>query len=372
MRIVFLTWRDCTHPDGGGSEVFVEEVARHLVSRGHEVTVLCARHEGSSAISELGGVRFIRLGGRLTVYPRGLLWVAKRGRDFDVVVDVINGLPFGTPLIRRRGVVALVHHVHQKQWQIIYPGFWGRLGWFIERRVTPRLYHRVAHLTVSNASREDLVAMGIARNAIRVVRNGVGSSPAGAIRSTSPRVAVLARLVPHKQVEHAFAVIEQLRAELPGLHLDVIGEGWWRVELEADLRTRGLSDAVTLHGHVDEATRDRLLGEAWLMLLPSLKEGWGLAVLEAAVQGTPTIAYREAGGVVESVIDDVTGLLASDVAELLTLTRALLTDEGRRNELGRHAATRAAEFEWSATTDAVESVLKRAQRVPVLRTGRRR
>ena len=39
MRLVFLTWRDSTHPDGGGSEVFVEEVARELVARGHEVTI---------------------------------------------------------------------------------------------------------------------------------------------------------------------------------------------------------------------------------------------------------------------------------------------------------------------------------------------
>ena len=44
MRIAFLTWRDSTHPDGGGSEVFVEQVARGLVQRGHEVTIVCARH----------------------------------------------------------------------------------------------------------------------------------------------------------------------------------------------------------------------------------------------------------------------------------------------------------------------------------------
>lgn len=362
MRIVFLSWRDSTHPDGGGSEVFVEEVARQLVLRGHDVTMLCARHKGAPATSELGGVHVIRLGGRLSVYPLGLLWLATRGRACDVAVDVINGLPFGTPLVRRRGVVALVHHVHQKQWQIIYPGFWGRLGWFVERRVTPRLYRRFAHLTVSHASRDDLVAMGIARDSITVVRNGVSSTPAGATRSTSPRVAVLARLVPHKQVEHAFTVIESLRAELPGLHLDVIGEGWWRAELEADLRTRGLTEAVTFHGHVDIATRDRLLGEAWLMLLPSVKEGWGLAVLEAAVQGTPTVAYRYAGGVAESVVDGVTGLLAADEAQLLALTRTLLTDEVQRNELGRRAAIRAAGFDWSATTNVVESVLSRAQR----------
>ena len=132
MRVAFLTWRDSTHPDGGGSEVFVEEVGRELVRRGHSVTVFCAAHGTAPQSEDLDGVRILRRGGRLTVYPRGLLWVLWRRRSIDAVVDVINGLPFATPLVRRRGLVALWHHVHDRQWQIIYPGWRGRLGWFME------------------------------------------------------------------------------------------------------------------------------------------------------------------------------------------------------------------------------------------------
>ena len=358
MRIAFLTWRDSTHPDGGGSEVFVEEVARELVRRGHEVTILCARHPGSAATADLDGVRLLRVGGRLTVYLHGLWWLATRGRRYGVVVDVINGLPFGSPLVRRRGLVALVHHVHQRQWQIIYPGLLGRIGWFVEHRLTPRLYRRFPHLTVSDATREDLVAMGVPRDAISVVRNGISTAPVGATRSVIPRVSVLARLVPHKQVEHAFAAVDALRHEVPGLHLDVVGEGWWHEELTAEVRRRGLEGLVTFHGHVSAAERDRLLGESWVMLLPSVKEGWGLAVLEAAMQGTPTVAYRYAGGVAESVVDGHTGLLADDLDGLVACTRVLLTDPERRETLGRQAAERAAAFTWSGTTDVGEKVLR--------------
>ncbi|MGZ6752946.1 MAG: glycosyltransferase family 4 protein [Nocardioides sp.] len=357
MRVAFLTWRDSTHPDGGGSEVFVEEVARELVRRGHEVTMLCARHDGAAARESLDGVRVLRRGGRLTVYLRGLAWVATRGRRVDVVVDVINGLPFGAPLVRRGGLVALVHHVHREQWHIIYPGFWGDLGWLVERRLTPWLYRRVPHLTVSEASRDDLASIGIPASSLTVVRNGVSAAPVDEPRSSTPRIAVLARLVPHKQVEHAFAVVAALRAELPGLHLDVVGEGWWHDELVADVRRLGLEDAVTFHGHVDADERDRLLARAWVMLLPSVKEGWGLAVLEAAVQGTPTVAYRSAGGTAESVVDETTGLLADDLAGLVVSTRRLLTDTPLRAELGARAAARAAGFTWSGTTDVVERVL---------------
>ena len=358
MRVAVLTWRDSTHPDGGGSEVFVEQVARQLVRRGHEVTIVCARHEGSTATEDLDGVRVIRTGGRLSVYPRGLWWLVRQGRRVDAVVDVINGLPFATPLVRRRGVVALVHHVHQRQWRIIYPGLRGRLGWFVEHRLTPLLYRGRPHLTVSDASRDDLVAIGVRAGDIAVARNGVDTTRTLVPRSPGPRICVLARLVPHKQIEHAFAAVAALLPECPGLHLDVIGDGWWREELLADLERQGIASAVTLHGHVPDAERDRLLAQAWLMVLPSVKEGWGLAVLEAAVQGTPTVAYRHAGGVTESVLDGVTGLLADDEAGLVAAVRELLLDEARREEMGRRAIERAARYEWSATADVVEKVLR--------------
>ena len=359
MRIVFLTWRDSTHPDGGGSEVFVEQVARGLVQRGHEVTIVCARHGDSPALGDLDGVRVIRTGGRLTVYPRGLLWLARHRRT-DVVVDVINGLPFGTPLVRRRGVVALVHHVHQRQWQIIYPGLRGRVGWFVESRLTPAAYRHRPHLTVSEASRHDLAGLGIPEDSITVARNGLAAHRVSAERSPTPRLCVLARLVPHKQIEHAVEVTARLRSELPGLALDIIGEGWWRGELEAAVAQRAAQDVVHFHGHVDDAERDRLLAQSWLMLLPSVKEGWGLAVLEAAAQRTATVAYRDAGGVTESIVDGRTGVLVDDLDEMTAATRRVLVNPWTRERLGDAAALRAREFDWSTTTGIVEEVLRSA------------
>ena len=357
MRIAFLSWRDTTHPDGGGSEVFVEEVAAELVARGHEVLLRCAAHSAAPQKSWHGGVQVHRRGGRLTVYLRGLLWTLGRGRGYDVVVDVVNGLPFWTPLVRRRGVVALVHHLHERQWHLIYPGVRGRLGWWIERRLARRAYRGVPHLTVSETTRAGLVALGAPAASVHVVRNGVSTYACAVSRSPEPRLCVLARLVPHKQINHAFDVVEQLLPLVPGLVLDVVGEGWWRKQLEADVARRGLGDHVRLHGWLPDAERDAVLAAAWLMLLPSLMEGWGLAVMEAAVQGTPTVAYRDAGGVAEAVVDGETGVLVDSPADLARQVQLLLESPDEIRRLGDAAARRAAAYTWAATTDGVESVL---------------
>lgn len=361
MRITFLTWRDTAHPDGGGSEVYVEQIAERLVDRGHQVTVFTAKYPGALPRETRAGVHYVRKGGRLTVYPRGLIRLLGRsGRNQDVVVEVINGLPFAARLVRRRGLFALVHHSHEHQWQMIYPGLGGRLGWAVESRVTPRLYRHVPHVTVSGPSRDDLHALGIPAQNITIVRNGlVASTAREPEKSTAPRLCVLGRLVPHKQVEHALDVVAGLRASGVDVELDVVGAGWWADHLIEHAGALAVDDLVHFHGHVDDAERDLILGRAWLHLLPSAKEGWGLAVLDAASQGTGTIAYRSAGGVQESIEDGVSGVLTDDPQHFFETVRALVSEGlAACAEIGRTARKRAARFDWDQSTDAFERTIR--------------
>jgi glycosyltransferase involved in cell wall biosynthesis len=368
-RIAFLVWRDTAHPDGGGSEVYVEHMARWLSQQGHQVTIVCAAHRNSPADEVKDGVRFRRRGGWLSVYPRGLAYLLSRpGRQTDLVIDVHNGIPFGSPLVRRRGLHVLVHHVHREQWRIIYPGLRGRLGWWIESWLAPRLYRGLPYVTVSESSKADLVALGVPADRITVIRNGIDMPHPSLLqpRSNTPRLCVLGRLVPHKQVEHALRVVAELAAELPELRLDVIGSGWWGEELRRLAAELRIGDRVAFHGHVSEAERDALLDASWLMLAPSIKEGWGIAIMEAAARAVPTIAYASAGGVTESVLDGETGLLVRDYPELLAQTRRLLADHELRISMGKAARERAESFDWASSAAAFERHLLGAsdQRLP--------
>lgn len=351
-RIAFLAWRDVSHPEGGGSELFVQRVAEYLAQHGWDVTICAAAH-GNAPDDELrGGVRMRRRGGRLTVYLRGLayLWT-KAGRGTDVVVDVQNGVPFFSPLARRRGIVNLVHHVHQEQWQIIYPGTAGRIGWWLESRLAPWLYRHHQYVTVSEATRRDLVALGIERGRISIVHNGIDMPHPARLRdrADAPTVCALGRLVPHKQVEHALVVLAHLRSTMPDCRLEIIGDGWWRERLCDLTRELDIEDAVRFHGVVTDLERAAILDEAWVLLAPSVKEGWGIAIMDAAARGVPAIAYRSAGGVCESIVDGGTGWVVDDLDELEKRTEELLRDAALRQRMGSDARSRAATFTWHDT-----------------------
>lgn len=364
-RVLFLTWRDTTHPDGGGSEVFVERVATRLAAAGHDVRILCAAHANAPRDQTREGVQFHRRGGRLGVYLYGLAYLLlSPGRRADVVIDVQNGLPFFSALVRRRPIVVLLHHVHREQWQIIYPGWPGRLGWWIESSVSPHCYGSRPYVTVSDASRRDLVSLGVADSQITVVHNGVDlPHPDRSVpRRDQPTICVLGRLVPHKQIEHALETAARIRTEVPGLRVEVVGEGWWHEQLVQRAHELGVADITTFHGHVDDQRRDEILDRSWVLLAPSVKEGWGIAIMEAAARGVPAVAYASAGGVCEAISEGDTGRLVADRDELAKATAELLTDHELRDRYGRAARLRASEFDWAASAAEFERVLAAAMR----------
>jgi glycosyltransferase involved in cell wall biosynthesis len=176
--------------------------------------------------------------------------------------------------------------------------------------------------------------------------------------SGTPRLAVLSRLVPHKQIEHALDATAALRQTVPDVHLDVIGDGWWANRLVEHATQLGIADVVTFHGHVDDETKHAILQRCWVHVLPSHKEGWALAVTEAAQHAVPTVGYRYSGGLTDSIVDGVTGLLVDDYAQLVEAVHGLLTDDVLRDQLGVKAQARSLEFSWALTTDAIREVLE--------------
>jgi glycosyltransferase involved in cell wall biosynthesis len=357
LKILVLADRDWTHHDTGGNGANIEAQVSRWVAWGNHVTVVTGSYPGAKKVEQLGPRLTVhRAGNRATVFPRACLTVMRGvGRDADVVVEVINGITFLTPLWLRKPRVAMVHHVHRE----LFIGEFGLAGhliyWLAEKLPLSLLYRRTPFMTISNSARDDLTRDGIPASNITVEYLGVDREKYGrTTRAEEPRLIFVGRLKAYKNVE---AILDVLEA-IPELALDVVGEGDHRPDLEAEIARRELGDRVAMHGYVDERRKAELYGRAWINMTASQSEGWSLTVMEAALCGTPSIALA-IGGLPESIVDGTTGLLARDTAGLIEQTRRLLADRDLREALGDAAETRASGFTWDRSARAYLEVMRR-------------
>jgi len=349
LHILVISDRDWTHPQGGGTGANLYGQVSRWTSWGHRVTVIACSYPGAEKVERLGDqLTIMRVGGRSTVFPR-VIWRGLRGRlpTADVVLEVVNGITFLTPLWLRTPRLTLVHHVHRDHY-VAEMGRKGRLAALLLEGAPLRLlYPGSRFLTISNGSADEIAAYGIPREQIAVGYIGVEAQlfePDPDARDPEPTLLYLGRLKRYKRIEH---VLDSLDAA-PGATLEIAGEGDHREVLEAEIRRRGLGDRVTMHGHVSEDAKRDLLRRAWVNLTASSAEGWCLTVMEAGASGTPSAAMA-VGGLPESIDGGRTGLLADTPQELVEHTRRLAGDRTLVERMGAAARARALEFTWDRT-----------------------
>jgi glycosyltransferase involved in cell wall biosynthesis/O-antigen/teichoic acid export membrane protein len=368
LHILVLTDRDWTHPQGGGTGTNLYGQVSRWLAWGHRVSVIAAGYDGAEPVESHGDLTMYRIGGRSTVFPRAI-WRQWRGLvpDADVVLEVINGITFLTPLWLRTPRVALVHHVHTEHYEREL-GRAGKLaGLFLETLPLKLLYPGSRFVVISHATQRDLEPFGIRPDAVTVNHIGVelGAFAPG-VRAPEPTLLFLGRLKKYKRVEMLLDTV----AALPQTVLEIAGDGDHRPAIEAEIERRRLGDRVRLHGHVDEQAKLELLQRSWVNLTASSAEGWCLTVMEAAACDTPSVAMR-VGGLPESIEDGVTGYLADDGDELTAHVRRLVEDGELRERMGRAAHERARQFTWDRTArrtlDVLEAERARAPRKLPLR-----
>ena len=141
-RIVVLNWRDVQHPQAGGAEQYMHQIARRWVEVGAQVTWLTSRGPGQTYRGVIDGIEIVRAGGALGIYPRTAFALLRRYGRIDYVVDCQNGIPFFSPLFVERDVpvVQVVHHVHQDQFATRFGPLLSAVGRFLEGRGTRAVF----------------------------------------------------------------------------------------------------------------------------------------------------------------------------------------------------------------------------------------
>lgn len=241
----------------------------------------------------------------------------------------------------------------------------------LRRRLLVAAANRWAHraLAVSGSVRDAWAAVGLARDRISVVHNGVevegtGAGPEAAesirrelrLPGDAPLVVTVSVLRRGKGLDVLLESVPAVLAEHPGARFAVVGDGPDRRRLEERAAAARLGEAVVWAGFRRDVPA--FLAAADLLVLPSRDDAFPTVLLEALAAGVPVVASR-AGGVPEIVEDGRTGLLVppGEAGALARAVSALLADPAARRALGRAGRRRAEERfsigTWLARLEAV-------------------
>ncbi|MGI5144402.1 glycosyltransferase family 4 protein [Streptomyces sp. CA-106110] len=378
MHVLFLNWRDPSHPQAGGAETYCFEIARRWAEVGVQVTLFTSRYPGAASHDSWEGVSIRRNGGTFGVYSAAARHLRGSRREYDAVVDFQNGIPFFSPLFAPRWTarVCVIHHVHQDQFDLRFDWPLNMVGRVLEKQASRLVYRGCPIVAVSPSTREEVRRRLGFNNPIYLVPNGAPPPPEVRLpRSATPTIAVVNRLVPHKRIDLLLQAVPALLRRWPDLHIDIAGDGSELEGLQKLAAKLGLGLVVDFHGHVDEDRKRELLTRAWLTVVPSRAEGWGLAVIEANSMGTPALAF-EVPGLRDAIQDGRNGWLlppSTDLAEGIHHALDELSVAGVPERMAHQCLAWAAGFSWDdSAVRLAEVVLAESRRVQQHRKPRRK
>ena len=362
MKILVFNWQDRLHPQAGGAEAHLHEIFSRLVKRGHTVHLVTCGFDGAPSSTHIDGMTVYRIGTRTTFNLHVPFWWRRTGVKLgvDIVVDDINKIPLFTPLFVKAPIIAIVHHLFGSS---IYKeaSLPAALYVRLSERLLPHVYRSTQVAVVSESTRSECASIGMPESNMTVIHNGIDQHayPMRVGQKTNyPTVTYFGRLKQYKSVDHLFEAFAILRRSQAKARLWIIGKGDDEKRLRSLASDLGIESSIVWHGFVSEKQKYELLSQSWVVVNPSIKEGWGITNIESNACGTPVIS-ADSPGLRDSVSIDVSGKLYpyGDIRMLSHEIESLFNDLKRREALEQSSVVWAQRFSWDESTDAMEKLL---------------
>lgn len=301
MNILILNWRDPKNPKSGGAEKLNMHILKPFIERGDEVVWYAMSVKGLPKQEVYKGITIIRYGNPFThlfAWP-WFYWTKKFG-NIDFIIDSIHGTGYMSSLIAPKvKKIILICEVAQNIWDEMYPFPINVLGKLWEK-VMFKFYRNNKFWTISQSTKKDLTTFGVPSKNVEVLPMGFDAVDLGKLppKYKNPTALFVGRLAEMKGIKDAIKAIAEVNknaAEKWELNIIGRGEDAYEKELRRLVSDLGLKNEVHFLGFVDEKMKFEEMAKAWVLIVPSSREGWGMIVPEANYVGTPAIGYAVPG-----------------------------------------------------------------------------
>jgi glycosyltransferase involved in cell wall biosynthesis len=202
-----------------------------------------------------------------------------------------------------------------------------------------------------------------------VISNGVDLAVYGddgaSMRGSEWDVTYIGRLIDEKRVDLLLEALAQLRDRRPAVRCVIVGEGPARATLEARAAALGLAERVRFLGRVDQSRAIDILRDTRTLVMPSAREGFGMAVIEAMACGAVPIVVRgRYSAAADLVRDQVDGRICDASSDAIAASiDELLGSPDTLAGMRREARSTAASFDWDAIALKMERAYQMGARV---------
>ncbi|MBN1323077.1 MAG: glycosyltransferase family 4 protein [Methanotrichaceae archaeon] len=365
MRIAYVY--DAVYPwVTGGGERRVFELSRRLAGRGHHVDWFGIKWWPGEDSLVQEGVRLRGISPPMDLYSGGRRSIREAARFAWAVLSHLEGrydiidcqefpfLPCFPARVRASAsdsaLVITWLEVWDRYWYE-YLGGWGSVGRLVER-MAAKLADR--NIAISDRTKQDLMKLG-ARN-VATVSPGIDLAFIEGVRPAAlPTDLIFAgRLVKDKNVDLLIEAASILRKERPDLRCLIVGEGPERALLEELSRRLGLKGNIEFRGFLDFRDLISLMKASSLFVLPSTREGFGMAALEAFACGLPVVTVDHPMNAALDLIDRNYGLVSPPEAS--PLARAISLGLDRAGGMRESCRERARSYDWDPISLQLEGI----------------
>lgn len=366
MRIAYLY--DAVYPwVKGGGERRIHELSRRLAGRGHEVHCYGIKWWDGDSVQHQDGVHLHGICRPMGLYSgdrrsvkEALLFALKSMISINESYDIIDCQEFPYfPCFSARLISSMRGSRLFITWLEVWGDYWqeymGRMG--VLGKAVERSCARLAdqNIAISHKTKMDLEAIGV--KGVKVIPTGIDFKHiSGVVASEEHSDVIFAgRLARHKNVDLLIRALAPACRDMPDLRAVIIGDGPEKSRLEKLALDLGLSRNVSFRGFLDDHDHViSLIKSSRVFVMPSSREGFGIAALEANACGLPVVTVDHRMNAVCDLLKEGTGFKCQVSDE--DLGRAIRECLNRGQSMRSACIDAARGYDWDELCLAAERI----------------
>ena len=380
INILALSWRDIKNPKKGGAEIHTHEMLKRLDKKKFNAIHFSPSYDGCLKREKIDGVTYIRKGGVFSVIFWAWLYYKRNKNRIDFVIDQCNTHRFFTKFwVEKSKRIFYIHQLTREIWDIQMRFPLNKIGKVMESFML-KLNKNDYTITVSESTKTDLIDLGFNPEKIFIVPNGMNCEfkPYEALKKEdkSNSFIYVGRYAHYKGIDSAIEALGQVKKEYKNTSLWVGGkkdEQYIKNNLIPICEKYGLTYGededkdVVFWGFVSEEKKFELQEKARALIFPSIREGWGIIVIEAASMGTPSIVY-DSPGCRDAVNYGKAGYLCSrnTVQEIAECMKKTFIDKEEYEKIRENAYNFSTQFNWENTGKAINNLFVKLKMINTL------